>query len=1071
MTLNVHSSPEVFEAAFRAHHSKVTEQAPAAAVMEYMAKLSQQGLPRAEIAEAAIDFRTRLEKGYKDGRDSWGGDFDDTARDVLRAAAIASEAAKGVALGVAVKNPALAAGAAWVSGVTDVAKGIAENALNMTPVQDMVKESRNLFSAHAMHDLVDKYNRSGSDMIKQFYDQCLQDEECQGAAAVVFPDLTSQNPDKVDLLPGAIVDANRDVFDSLQITVNTDLSVNIDLDGLKQSLIEEFRTTATGLHDDLSQVTTELQTLREEQRNLTEWLQDQAAQEAARKREEQLRAEIQQRWDMAQKGVEVVAVLAGVVDPKLGSDIRRIGGAGLTVVKAGMELVKAASTLSKGLSVATAMGSAAATGNFIGAAFALVSAFAPAGPTPEQMILDEIGALRDDMRTLHAESMERFDRLDRTLNVIYTDVMSKLDQIDVSLGKVNGKVDEVLTDLDRLEATLMRHQMMLVDFFQAAHREPLQIAFLTALGRTKVAEHPVMSPENYVMYEGLFRSWAAVISGNDVEVPTSAWDTSDLNLSAQLQGSALEHVALLGHVVTRRGWGSFTPLNARLHNAFTWMLAAAAYSELEREWPALAAAATSKEPHVYRDAVAAPGRQLLAALEQIPKRSYGDPLKGALDNLRNRYTAYAQALNVAESDWAKSGDLADLLGLTDAQRRGPRPAIWRQDHRLEQGLAPSVFVWREGALTPEPGLELPPAAVARIPALFRFASYLASPGDGHLLRVVVSTTTHRWTEEIEIEVPGDGPWAMDEYGVYQPPPSTTRIEQIHHWSIDYDAGVFYRGQEVQRYSLTDQRHGDLAHVWNSFWSGLISRASGLTDQDLDEALAVTDIETARGRIWHDGCYPWLKRRQTEGEISDPLRAASLELNGALRLLDCLLELGLPTARTRDEGMHATLSGTPVWQGGVGLCTPDEFLSYLAPGQATAAPAPQERSLQDELWNVTEEPLNLLQERIVTYQTALEAGTYAEFYRDIELTLQRLATAAALVDYARNSEEPVVNDDRDMIGDELGVVGDELGVVEDAQDIASNQEVSVRRLHHGDGATLNKRAAPTARIRSRRRVAP
>ena len=320
-------------------------------------------------------------------------------------------------------------------------------------------------------------------MVKEFHDQCLQDEACQDAAAIMFPKLRTSG-DKVDVRPGAVVTAKPDLFNQvLQVSVQTDLTLVIDLDELATSLTEQFQSTTGELRRGLGDVHTELRALKDEQKNLVTWLHNKDAQERAQQQEEEMRERIQKRWDYAQKGIEVAAVVAGLFDKKLGGDIRRVGSAALTVVKAGMELVKAASKLSKGLEVATAMGSAAATGNFIGAAFALVGAFAPSGPTPEQVILEEIGALREDIKNLHVEMNERFNRIDQSLNTIYVDVMSKLDKIDVVLGVVNGKVDELLDDLDRMEATLMKHQMILLNFFQAAHREELQIGYLTALGR------------------------------------------------------------------------------------------------------------------------------------------------------------------------------------------------------------------------------------------------------------------------------------------------------------------------------------------------------------------------------------------------------------------------------------------------------------------------------------------------------------------------------------------------------------------------------------------------------------
>jgi hypothetical protein len=91
--------------------------------------------------------------------------------------------------------------------------------------------------------------------------------------------------------------------------------------------------------------------------------------------------------------------------------------------------------------------------------------------------------------------------------------------------------------------------------------------------------------------------------------------------------------------------------------------------------------------------------------------------------------------------------------------------------------------------------------------------------------------------------------------------------------------------------------------------------------------------------------------------------------------------------------------------------------------------------------LAQEPMNLLRERVAVYQAALEAGKYTEFYRDIELTLQRLATAGTLVDYAREGNE-------------------QENEVHEAP--VAQVRAEVERM-------MEAREAPVARIRSRRRL--
>ncbi|MFJ5695050.1 hypothetical protein ACIP9X_14520 [Arthrobacter sp. NPDC093125] len=1003
------SSSKFLEAKFNSLHTKPTEKAPALAVMELLTRAKRDGVSgKEELTKAANELKTGIEKRTQEGRSlNYLENYYDIARDSVQAAGIIAGGTKlaiplGVGGGAAVGGVGgAAAGGLTVSLLSDMisaGKDVADGILNLTPIQDMVKESRNLYSANAMNELVETYNDRSSEIIKEFHDQCLQAQDCRQAAAVMFPDLRTSG-DEVDVRPGAVVNSNPDLFSPvIQNSVQVDLTIVIDLDELRASLTEEFQTTTGELRADLGEVRAELLTIKEEQKNLVAWLHNRAAQEDAQQRKALLEAKIQQRWGYAQQGIEVASVIAGLVDKKLGNDIRRVGGAALTVVKAGVELVKAATALSKGLEVATAMGSAAATGNFIGAAFALIGAFAPAGPTPEQMILEEIGALRQEMRDLQSEMNERFDRLDRTLNTIYMDVMTKLDKIDVALGKINGDVEEIQEDLNRIEASLMRHQLLLVNFFQAAHREDLEEAILTALDRPDRTNTPTMSSAEFMQYEGTFRTWASSTSGKEIEVPSAAWDTADIHLEEQLQGSALEHVAFLNEVVTENGWPPFAPLERakRLHNAYTWILAASGYSELEREWPALSAAATRIDHETNRDQVAAPGGALLAALRKIPARNNGDLLGAAIGKVRLKYIAYGEQLHEAENEWASSGPVPKI---PHPDPTVPQPPVWRADPYHDYGYAPNVPVWREGAAV---DFVLPSAAVMRIPALYRNAARLSHPVDSNALRVVISSNPYSWTEKVTVVLPGRGPGRVDDQGVWQPPADREVTNHVARTGIKYSATVVYRDRPLQRYLLDAERGGELGRIWEVTWRAMIDTGDGFIDLPKDEAAALTDIENSRAWLWTDHFYRWLIDKQVD--VAHPLRGAAVELNGALRLLTCLLELGLSSARVGDEAMQGVIDGAPVWGGGIGLFTSGQFLAHLDPLGSAPAPSPHSQGFPDYIAAMTKEPLELIAERVTAYQTALEAGTYAEFNRDIEITLARLAVAADIVELARLQEK-------------------------------------------------------------------
>jgi hypothetical protein len=88
------------------------------------------------------------------------------------------------------------------------------------------------------------------------------------------------------------------------------------------------------------------------------------------------------------------------------------------------------------LDALTSLSTAAMTGNVISAVLNVVSLFGAGQPTPEQMILEQIGKLREQVSELRSEMHDRFDRVDQQLNTIYTTMQDRFDKIDLRLGKI-----------------------------------------------------------------------------------------------------------------------------------------------------------------------------------------------------------------------------------------------------------------------------------------------------------------------------------------------------------------------------------------------------------------------------------------------------------------------------------------------------------------------------------------------------------------------------------------------------------------------------------------------------------
>ncbi|GHO58316.1 hypothetical protein KSB_67910 [Ktedonobacter robiniae] len=395
--------------------------------------------------------------------------------------------------------------------------------------------------------------------------------------------------------------------------------------------------------------------------------------------------------------------------------------------------------MSSTLTVASQLGVAVATGNFIGAALNLVSVFQGMGEqSPDQMILREIGQLRQEIDAFHQDMKARFDQVDRELNTIYSNVMIALNKIDIRLGKIQETVDHILSDVVEEQIKLDRIIRSLGAYFTNEYRQPLQIAINTDLGWP--GDRP-MSLEEYRRSRGVFYTFGRQNAYADPqESPVDNRSTDNFHLADELSGPMDQNIAFANHILATRGWLTFASDNTleRLPNPLTWSIAAAAYAQLEAEQPAIAGTADNRvdETAKKRDEVREGGRKLAQASEKL--RAIMLPGPGStdtplLDTLLKNYTN-------AVLDWATEVDNSYHL--------------WQENLRAQMKQQTDLHLW-EGpdqnigyippglASSPGPAEGLnPPTNLRDIVPMPFFAKFFVADWLGH---GKVSVT---WTPEL-----------------------------------------------------------------------------------------------------------------------------------------------------------------------------------------------------------------------------------------------------------------------------------------------------------------------------------
>jgi HAMP domain-containing protein len=342
---------------------------------------------------------------------------------------------------------------------------------------------------------------------------------------------------------------------------------------------------------------------------------------------------------VAQSTINIVATLASYIDPELGKQISVIGNSALQIAEAYSSWSKAVAGLGT-LDALGSLGTAAMTGNVISAVLNVVSLFGPSQPTPEQMILEEIGKLRQQVNELRTEMHDRFDRVDAQLNTIYTTLQDRFDKIDLRLGKIEGDIEEVQQTLGRLEQSLSRIERNSFEFLDATNRRPLLNAINGGLGYRERTGLDMPYQPDFVRYENDFHSWGTLFAFDALSAGPTQRDYRDTAVLTELSTYPLDvNINYLNGWLQAHGMQPFA--NKRLPGPRDWLFASRAYAQLALEWPEHAAQIDA-ERYAALDAI---GQDLEQAMQNISTRQTADGPQGNMPLFTEVISYYTEKLD------------------------------------------------------------------------------------------------------------------------------------------------------------------------------------------------------------------------------------------------------------------------------------------------------------------------------------------------------------------------------------------------------------------------------------------
>lgn len=686
-------------------------------------------------------------------------------------------------------------------------------------------------------------------------------------------DYIQAHPDSV--VPPAIVDRMR-----------TDGTVSISLNDLKSFSQEEFRK----INDSIDDLQSTLVGIDAKQDVILDYINNQEERARMQALAEAEAAEHQLKLNAIQSSLFIAYTLADVIDPEFGYQLATVGNATLQVaesLRGWMNAVAGLGTLGKIGSLSTVV----MTGNVLGAVMNVVGLFGASGPTPEQMILEEIGKLRQQVDQLRTEMHSRFDRIDEELNTIYATMQDRFNLVDVQLGKLNGKLDEVQKTLVTLDLKLSRIERNNFEFLDALGRRPLLEAINGSLGYQQRTGVPMPYQPEFVSFENVLHGWATIHAFDALAAGPTQRDTSDGQVLAELNAYPLDsNINYLNGWLTAHGLPAIA--DERLASPRDWLFANRAYTQLALEWP----------EHMQR---IDPQRQ--AALDEI-----GAEVEAAMKNISTITTMTGTVGNTLLFSNVFTY-YQDKLGQVDASIAAIETNYLAELRAALQQAEPfDLYGGVNQALT----YQTPEVTTMTCGDVAGHGSY---PATNNLKTLIPNFNLYNLAEYLglgEFSACLSDEW-LDEYEHcdidFEPPFERNCFMRGTHRGV---LTVTFKGVPIMRQSFLggDEVVADdlLRSKWTSnLYKQLFETLPG-TDQPTPEVaaqqLALLNATTLLVEQWLADHQQALYGRLLNDLTNGALRTRIGELAGGKMLLDSFVTLGFSRAVNDDELLHAMLYG-------------------------------------------------------------------------------------------------------------------------------------------------------------------
>jgi hypothetical protein len=1001
------TDPTLARAAFKATFKTAPAQARAAdEILTLLHKWNggQDGATRKDLRDEVSNRHQEMERRLVEGRAPFPYDVSDDLTYGLFVLDTIGTAAPYIATGVGAETGTVA-GMLARTGLKDFTS-VAKDFVALPLLKDLIRDARARSGADASAELTDRMGSSLDPAVNLLTDAIKNDPTGTLVQAAKDLGLMPEQVTDGDLSPGALVRSCPDVFPTdITINIQEDNSIVIeDIDAFRVAVTNQFAALTSQVTDGFSVVEDQLKIINQTQQEigngqnaiLDMLLKQQATQEqkdqieAARKTAADTMAA---GWAAMVGGVTGLAAIASLFDKKLAADITRVGGAAVQTAQCVVAFSDAISALSKGLTALSAFGSAAATGNLIGAVVGLIGLFGEQGPSPEEQILQGIADLQKGLDSLHKEMSESFSRIDEKLNEIYKDVMGALHEIATTVNLTYDVALDIQRRIVRQEIALARLSQSMASFFKAVERADLWQQIDASLDYATRSATP-MTAEQFNAYTSEFHTWATILAFDNTNQPLAGRGVDDDVLAQELaSGDQADNVSYINRVLVRRGLSRLAPDVANgaspLPNPMIWSLAAAAFAQLCCEWPMLANTSGTAN---RRAEIRGIGRAYQAAVQALAK----DPelIPSLLDQYQKAVETYGLAMDQT-LDGFQQRVLGGLIGRdpVDPRAGGPCQIFRGTDQDLH--FKPTLAVMRGDNGAGE--LRAPADMYQRFPALFLLADWF-TPDDKSSVSVRYRTAATATRHE-------HGGGHGDQHEVW--------------WEVSIVLTVYtdFKGETVGAWTTqyteiadADPRLGPgiqaFANAWiQAHWDNppfdaqREAWAQGLSVVTATPTAAATAAATkvaADGLARSRRLFSQYLAEQSRAGLCD---AAARRVDGLRYLIENIVRLLFSQPRSGDDIFHAIFDGVPVSDGGALLPGLDAFTEALSRLDPSAPPGTDPlRPMQTWASNQVSEVCQVTADRSEDWRQVVVAGQFRNPVTDIDTSLRRLATSGTVIEW-------------------------------------------------------------------------